>query len=98
MQADELQTVAADDAPCGFFRGPASERKSELLVFVRSRNELVRMRLDPDGGANKNRGPDAAGAGYLDQSIDLIERIDDDPADTGIDRLRDLRHRFVVAV
>ena len=90
VQADELETVAADDAARGFLRGPAGKGKSELLVFVRGRNELVRVRLDADGGANKNSGPDAAGAGHLDKSLDLVERVDHNAADAGIDRLGDL--------
>ena len=57
---------------------------------MRSRDELVRMRLDPDGGTNENSGPDATVARYLDQSVDLIERIDNDVADADVDGLGDL--------
>ena len=44
------------------------------------------------------RGPDAALAGQRGQPVDLVERVDDDPAHPGVERPGQLGDRLVVAV
>ena len=67
-------------------RGAAGEREAELLVLVRGGDELVGVRLDADGDPHHHpRAPDSGVRRERASRRDLVERVDDDPADAGVD-------------
>ena len=68
--ADRLDGVAAGD------------REAELLVLVRGGDVLVGVRLDADGHPDHHRAARPAGSrGERGEPVDLVEGVDDDPAD-----------------
>ena len=56
------------------------------------------VRLDADGDPDQHLGPDAALLGQVGQPGDLLEGVDDDAADTGVQGLGQLGDGLVVAV
>ena len=98
VQAHQLEAGGGVHPAYGVERIAAREREAELLVLVRGRDELVRVRLDPDGGAYQDALRDAALDAEPAQPVDLDERVDDDPADPGVERRGELGDRLVVAV
>ena len=100
VHADQLAAPAsASDAPHRLRGRAGGQREPELLVLVRGRDELVGVRLDPDGHPDQHPLPrtprSAASVGEPD---DLLERVEDDPADPGVERRRELGAALVVAV
>ena len=76
----------------------AADREAELLVLVRSGDELVRVRLDADGHAHHHPRDTPELAGDRRQPLDLVEGVDDDPPDPELHRALELGDRLVVAV
>ena len=102
VQTGELEVRFADDADRrgqGVARG---QREAELLVLVGGGDELVGVRLDPDGRTDEHRHRGAAGRHpglrQRHQPVDLVERVDDDVPDPGVDRQLQFHDRLVVAV
>ena len=81
VQPEQLEPVAVRRG-CGDRLGglAAGEREAELLVLVGGRDELVGVRLDADGDADHDRRADAELGGDGGEPVDLLERVDDDPA------------------
>ena len=83
-------------------RVAGGQREAELLVLVRGGDELVGVRLDADGRADQHRHRRAAGrhaaARQRHQPVDLVEGVDDDVPDPGVDGQLQLDQRLVVAV
>ena len=65
---------------------PAGEREAELLVLVGGGDELVGVRLDADGDPHHHRRAHAELGRDRGDPVDLVERVDDDPADAGLQR------------
>ena len=76
----------------------AGERQPELLVLVGGRDVLVGVRLDADGDPQQHRHATAVPAPGLGHPGDLVDAVDDDPADAGRHRPVDLGIALVVAV
>ena len=78
---------------------PVGDREAELLVLVRGGDVLVRVRLDAGGDPHHHAArPSPASSAISRQPLDLLERVDDDPPDAGLDRAPQLGDRLVVAV
>jgi hypothetical protein len=86
------------DPPHRGHRRAAGQRQPELLVFVRSRDEFVRMRFDADGHPDQHVLDSAGLGGDGVEAFDLDHRIDHDVADPGLDGGGQLGDRFVVAM
>lgn len=98
VDPDELETVERQRPPYGLGRLPVGERDAELLVLVRGGDELVRVRLDADGDPDLHPLPPAERLRDVRDPHDLLEGVEHDPPDTGLDGRVDLRGRLVVAV
>ena len=102
VQPGELEVRLADDADRRGQRVAGGQREAELLVLVGGGDELVGVRLDADGRADEHRHRRAAGRhpgrGERHQPVDLVERVDDDVPDAGVDGQLQLDDRLVVAV
>ena len=89
VQADQRQSPIGQDPADGLVGGPSGQREAELLVLVRGGDELVGVRLDPHGDPDHHRHRWQAGQdprlGDPGQSADLMEGVDDDRADPGLD-------------
>ena len=98
MQAVKTKRRKFDDATHRFLGAPRRNRKAELLVFVRSGDELVGVRLNAGGDADENGLHDAGPTGRIGNPNDLLEGVDDDVPHAGSDGGLDLGHRLVVAM
>jgi hypothetical protein len=99
VQADQLQVRRRGENPANRLgRFTSAQREAELLVLVGRRDELVGVCLDADGHAHHDPRGDAEPPGDGGEPVDLVERVDDDPADAVPQRRVQLRHRLVVAV
>ena len=79
-------------------RRAAGDGEAELLVLVGGGDVLVGVRLDARGDPHHHPRPYAQLGGQLTQPGDLGERVDNDPPDTGGQRLAELGDALVVAV
>jgi hypothetical protein len=85
--------------PADRFEGVAAgEGEAELLVLVGGRDELVRVRLDSNGGAHEHVLLDPTVGTELREPVDLDEGVDHDPTDAGVQGRGQLGDRLVVAV
>ena len=98
MQPEQRQARDVRDLTRGGHRRAAGDGESELLVFVRGGDVLVRVRFDARRDADQDRGRRAQLSRELRQSIDLIGRVDDDATDARLERSPQLGDRLVVAV
>jgi hypothetical protein len=102
VQAGEVQVRLADHPDGGGEGVTGGQREAELLVLVGRRDELVRVRLDADGRADQHGHRGAAGLdpgrGQREQAVDLVEGVDHDVPDTGVDGELQLDEGLVVAV
>ena len=92
------RSPAQRDHPAHRLRGVAAgQREAELLVLVRGRDELVGVRLDADRDPDhhRDRVRRRAVLGQPGQPGDLVEGVDDDGADPGLHRGRQLGRRLV---
>ena len=98
VQAEQPQARRGQHAAYGLERVAAGDREAELLVLVGGGDVLVGVRLDAGGDAHEHaRGPPELG-GHRRQPLDLVEGVDDDPADAELDGPLELAERLVVAV
>ena len=65
---------------------------SELLIFVSSGDEFVRVCFDAHRRAHHHRLDDSRIGGGAGDPCDLLERVHDDAADAVLDGRCDLRH------
>ena len=79
-------------------RGAAGDREAELLVLVRGGDVLVGVRFDPGGDPDHDPRTDAELGRQPAEPGDLVERVDDDPADPGGEALAQFVDALVVAV
>lgn len=98
VDPDQLQTVELERPPHGLRRLPAGQRDAELLVLVGGGDELVGVRLDAHGDPDLDLLPLAEGLGGVRDPHDLLEGVEHDPPDTGLDGPADLLDGLVVAV
>lgn len=98
VDPDDLEPVQLQGPPHGLRRLPAGQRDTELLVLVGGGDELVRVRLDPDGDPDLHPLPLAERLGDVGHPHDLLEGVEHDPPDPGPDGTLDLLRRLVVAV
>ena len=73
-------------------------REAELLVLVRGGNELVGAGVHAGGQAQHHVGALAGLAGQQCHALQLVQRVDDDAAQVGLQRGADLGDRLVVPV
>ena len=59
VQPAQVEAVVGEDLACGVERLTCRKAEAELLVLVAGRDELVCVRLDPDGHADHHRCDDA---------------------------------------
>ena len=77
-------------------RRQGRERDPELRVLLAGGDLLVGVRTDPGGDPQQN--PLAAPGCEPFEPLDLVERVDDDVADPGLERGEELGLGLVVAV
>ena len=98
VESQQLQRVRRGEYAAYRFAHLTVEAESELLVLMGGGDELVGVRLDPGLGAQHHPRDERPLARSGSDAIDLLEGVDDDAPDPRVERLRDLRGRFVVAV
>jgi hypothetical protein len=98
VNPDEFQTVEAEGTPYGFGGLAAREGDAELLVLVGGGDEFVGVRLDADGHPDLDALALALALGDVGDPDDLLERVQDDPADADAHGALDLFRALVVAV
>lgn len=98
VDPDEFERVERQRPPHGLGGLPVGERDPELLVLVRRGDELVRVRFDAHGHPDLHPLPLAQGLRDVGDPHDLLEGVEHDPPDTGLDGRTDLVHGLVVAV
>ena len=98
VQPDQVERRLGGDRPHRPRGLALGDREAELLVLVRGGDVLVRVRLDAGGHPQQHRLHDAAARGDRSQPLDLDVGVDDDPADTDLDRALELGDALVVAV
>ncbi len=98
VQPDQTQMVGGEHPAHRVHGRSAGQRQPELLVFVRGRDELVRVGLDADRHANQHVLDDACGSGDRIESFDLGHRVEHDVPDPGLDGRGEFIDGFVVAV
>ena len=98
VQPDQLEPGGRLHPAYRLERVAADQREAELLVLVRGRDELVGVRLDADGAADQHALGRAALDAQAAEPVDLGDRVDDDPADAGVEGGGQLGDRLVVAV
>lgn len=96
VQAEELERGVRADSGAEF--DGAGERHTELLVFVRGREELVRRGVHAAVDAEPHGLHPAGARRGIRDPIDLDLAVDDDHADAHGDAALDLGERLVVAV
>ena len=74
------------------------ERESEFLVFVRGREEVVRLGVDAAVDAQEHRLRGTAPLHDRAEALDLDQAVDDDRPDADLDRALQLGEGLVVAV
>ncbi len=85
----------------GLRGGTRGHREAELGVLLPGAHELVRVRLDTGGDPDEDLRAVRAGWAGLEKAPepgDLVEGVDDDPADAMLQRRGQLVGRLVVAV
>lgn len=98
MDPDEFEAVELERPPHGLRGLPTGQRNPELLVFVCGGDELVRVGLDADGDADLHLLPPAERLRDVGDPHDLLEGVEHDTADAGLDGTVDLVGGLVVAV
>ena len=93
VQPDELERRLGEHPLDRAGRLATGQGEPELLVLVGGRDVLVRVRLDADLDADHHRRADAAIGGELGEPADLVEGVDDDPADARVERAGRARRR-----
>ncbi len=83
VQPDEPEVAGGEHAADGGHGRAAGERETELLVFVRGRDEFVGVRLDTDGDPDEDVLHDTELTGDLVEAVDLGHRVEHDVPDTG---------------
>ena len=99
VQPREPQHAAVDDARAPrASASPFCEPEAELGVFGAGLDVLVRVRLDARRHAHQHGRRACPSADERLEAVELVERVDDDPADAGVERGAQLGGRLVVAV
>ena len=98
VQADQVQVLGGEDAADRLRGGAGAEREAELLVVVRGGDELVGVRLHSGGDADQDLGAGAELGCHGLQAVDLVQGVQDDPADPGLHRAAEFADGLVVAV
>ena len=98
VQPEQVEARCVEHPAYGVEGLAVADREAELLVLVGGGDVLVGVRLDAGGHAHHDGLGPAEPLGDLGQPLDLLEGVDDDPADAEGDRLLELGQALVVAV
>src|SRR5579875_2626408 len=98
MQSDKAEARRAQRLGDSRKSLPAGKGEPEFLVFMRGRDELVRVRFDADGNPDENGRLNTEFGSERGKAAEFGERVDDDPPDTGLQRGPQFGVRLVVAV
>src|SRR5581483_6992181 len=94
VQSEQLNAWEGAQALDRARRRAAGDAEAELAVLLAGHHVLVGVGLDPGRDPKEHEG---VGADAL-QSIDLVERVDDDATDADLESADELSLRLVVAV
>ncbi len=92
VQTNQRKARQLRDSANGLFCSARFRRQTELLIFVSSGDEFVRVCFDAHRRAHHHRLDDSRIGGGAGDPCDLLERVHDDAADAVLDGRCDLRH------
>ena len=95
---EQLEGRRLQDAAYGVVGLAVGDREAELLVLVGGGDVFVGVRLDARGHADHDLRGAAEPLGDLGEPLDLVEGVQDHPADAERDRALELGDALVVAV
>ena len=86
VQAGQVQRRCGQHGCHGALGNPVAQREAELLILVRGGDVFVRVRFHADRHPDEDGLANAVVRGDLREALDLVERVDDDVPDAGVDR------------